>query len=105
MKIAGAVLVVLSAIGVAASLGRGVFLPDLAWRLDPFRQQVLHALGRHDPYASVRAAELARVDSRYAAHPRAPGPAFVISVWAGWVTTLVAAEIWIRHTRSRHLAI
>jgi uncharacterized membrane protein len=28
-----------------------------------------------------------------------PRPMFVIAIWTGWVTTLAAAEIWIRRTR------
>jgi len=28
-----------------------------------------------------------------------PRPMFVIAIWTGWVTTLAAAEIWIRYTR------
>jgi uncharacterized membrane protein len=29
-----------------------------------------------------------------------PRPMFVLAIWTGWVTTLGAAEIWIRYTRS-----
>jgi hypothetical protein len=29
-----------------------------------------------------------------------PGPAFVIAIWAGWLTTIGAAESWIRSTRA-----
>jgi hypothetical protein len=28
-----------------------------------------------------------------------PRPMFVVALWTGWVTTLGAAEIWIRYTR------
>jgi uncharacterized membrane protein len=32
-----------------------------------------------------------------------PRPMFVVAIWTGWVTTLGAAEIWIRYTRSHSL--
>jgi uncharacterized membrane protein len=31
-----------------------------------------------------------------------PRPAFVISLWVGWITTVGAAELWIRFTRAEN---
>jgi uncharacterized membrane protein len=75
---------VLVIVGVAAALGRGIFRADLATRADPFRQQVLAALHREDPFLPQRAKELDRFDRRFAVNPFAtllhvlPGGVFLI---------------------------
>ncbi len=56
-------------LGVAAAVGRGVFLADLATRGEPFRQQLLYAFHQNDPHELQRPEELYRFDSRFAAHP------------------------------------
>ncbi|HEU5251388.1 MAG TPA: DUF2306 domain-containing protein [Thermoanaerobaculia bacterium] len=77
-------VVVLVVVGVAASIGRGVFPGDFATRADPVRGQILAALHRADPFASERAQELDRFDVRYAANPLltlahvVPGGVFLI---------------------------
>lgn len=59
---------ILVAIGVAAAVGRTAFPADIVTRADPLRERLMRALHRDDPFASERAAELDRFDSRYAAH-------------------------------------
>ena len=66
VRVAWTAIVVLVLIGVAASVARWIFVEDLAARVDPFRARVLAASGREDPFAPVRAAELATVDGRFA---------------------------------------
>src|SRR4051812_31241725 len=56
-------------VGVAAAVGRTVFLEDMATRAEPSRRQLLQAFDRNDPYWSQRDEELHRVDARFAAHP------------------------------------
>ena len=56
-------------LGVAAAVGRGVFLADLVSRAEPFRQQLLYAFYHNDPHVLQRAEELHRFDSRFATHP------------------------------------
>lgn len=77
-------VIVLVAIGVAASVGRGVFLGDLATRAEPARQRILQALDRDDPFVLQRARELDLLDGRFGAHPAAtrlhilPGAVFLL---------------------------
>ncbi|HKO54520.1 MAG TPA: DUF2306 domain-containing protein [Thermoanaerobaculia bacterium] len=77
-------VVLLVLIGVAAALGRGLFPADFITRAEPFRQQFLQALGRHDSDPAQRAIELQRVDARYGAHRLAtflhivPGALFLV---------------------------
>jgi uncharacterized membrane protein len=71
-------------VGVGAGVGRGVFHADFATRVDPFREHVLGALHREDPFLSQRSKELDRVDRRFAVNPLAtllhvlPGAMFLI---------------------------
>jgi len=60
---------VLVPIGVVASIARGMFVGDLATRMDPLRNEVLRAFAITDPHAAERPAEAVRFDSRFAAHP------------------------------------
>jgi uncharacterized membrane protein len=62
-------VVLLGIIGVAAALARAAFVDDLATRIDPFRDSMMRLLDREDPFLFRRAEELARFDSRFAAHP------------------------------------
>jgi hypothetical protein len=62
-------VVVLAILGVAAALARAAFPDDLATRIDPFRDSMMHLLDREDPFVYRRAEELARFDNRFAAHP------------------------------------
>lgn len=56
-------------LGVAAAYGRMVFVADFASRAEPVRAHALRSLGRNDPLASQRPAEVARFDRRYGDHP------------------------------------
>jgi uncharacterized membrane protein len=70
-------VVTLSLIGVTAAIGRSLFLADFATRADPVRTLVLQSLRVRDPFHESRAVELARFDSRFAAH-RAPALLHVV---------------------------
>ncbi len=94
-------VVVLTAIGVAASLGRGIFLSDLAIQAEPFRQEALHALGRDDPFDLERAAELRFLDGRFASHPLAT----YLHILPGSLLLLVAPLQFSSWMRSRHLGV
>ena len=75
---------ILVAIGLSAAMLRGIFLEDLATRLEPFRQGAFQATGLADPHLAERAAEVQRLDERFPAHPTAtalhliPASAFLL---------------------------
>ena len=65
-----AVVVLLVALGLVAAAGRALFLDDFIARAEPVRRWNMAALGRDDPMALQRPAEVARMDGTFAAHPR-----------------------------------
>jgi len=77
-------VLVLVMIGVGSVLGRGMFIDDFAARIEPGRQWFMETLDRDDPLAVERAADIAWLDRRFAAHPLAtwlhilPGGAFLL---------------------------
>jgi uncharacterized membrane protein len=62
-------VILLALLGVAAALGRALFLTDFVTRAEPFRQHLFDALRLDDPHMLQRAEEVARFDHRFAAHP------------------------------------
>ena len=56
-------------LGVFAAVLRALQIPDSITRAEPVRQSLLDVFHVIDPFASDRAAELDRVDHRYANHP------------------------------------
>jgi len=92
-------VVLLATIGVAAAVGRSVFPADLITRAEPFRQRLLHALHREDPFALQRAEELYLVDSRFAAHPYAT----LLHVLPGGIFLLLAPFQFSSRVRNRHI--
>lgn len=92
-------VVVLVVVGVAASIGRGVFPGDFATRADPVRGQILAALHRADPLASERAQEIDRFDGRYAANPLLT----VAHVLPGGVFLVLAPLQFSARIRNRHI--
>jgi uncharacterized membrane protein len=56
-------------LGVAAAALRATFPADLGARMEPDRTRLLRGLGLADPDAAFRAAEVARFDRNFAAHP------------------------------------
>lgn len=86
IRLSWAAIIVLVVIGVAASAARSIFLTDLAARFDPFRERLLAASGQADPFAAVRATELAIVDGRFARHP----VVILLHVLAGAVFLILA---------------
>ena len=81
-----AVVALLIALGVVAAVGRAVFPRDIITRAESLRLWTFEALGRHDPLAAQRPAEVARMDATFAAHPRltllhvVPGALFLLFV-------------------------
>lgn len=94
-----AAVAVLVTLGVAASIGRGFFLSDFATRAEPLRQQILHAFGRTDPFATERALDLSIFDGRYGAHPLAT----VLHVLPGGLFLLLAPLQFSPWVRSRFI--
>ena len=62
-------LLLLALAGVGAAAARAVFPADLGTRMDPYRTRLFRWLSLVDPGAGGRAAEVARFDSSFAAHP------------------------------------
>jgi uncharacterized membrane protein len=56
-------------LGVTSGITRSLMPATLGARAEPARLRLLHALHRDDPHADVRAAEIRRVEGRFAAHP------------------------------------
>ena len=84
-------LLALVLIGIGAVLGRGLFLPDLATRLEPLRIALLEPLGLTDPLAAERASEVARFDRRFALHPLMT----VVHIFAGGLFLgLIPLQLW-----------
>jgi uncharacterized membrane protein len=84
----------LTAVGVAAAIGRAIHPGDLTSRAEVVRERVFEALGLTDPLLAVRPAEIQRVDARFAAHPRAtllhvlPGGLFLVAAplqFSSWI--------------------
>src|SRR5713101_7021689 len=92
-------VVLLAMIGVVAALGRGVFPADFSTRADPFREQLLRALHREDPFLLQRAEELNLVDSRFAAHPFVT----LLHVLPGGIFLILAPLQFSSRIRSRHI--
>jgi uncharacterized membrane protein len=86
-------------IGVSAALGRGAFPADFTTRADPFREQLLRALHREDPFLLQRAGELSLVDSRFAAHPFMT----LLHVLPGGLFLMLAPLQFSSRIRSRHI--
>src|SRR4051812_1259175 len=91
-------LVLLVAVGVAASVGRTMYVGDLGARVDPAREWLFARMRIEDPYLSERAAALASIDGKYGAHPW-----LILShVILGSVFLLLAPLQFIRGIRTRH---
>lgn len=84
IRVAWIGVLLLVMLGVGSALGRGMFIDDFAARIEPGRQRFIEALDRDDPLAVERAADIAWLDRRFAAHPLAtwlhilPGGAFLL---------------------------
>lgn len=64
-----ALVAVLVLLGVISGIARTFMPATLGARTEPARLRLLHALHRDDPHADVRAAEIRRVEGRFAAQP------------------------------------
>jgi uncharacterized membrane protein len=95
-------VVLLTMVGVAAAVGRATCPGNLTRLAEPVRQQIFEAFGLHDALlASERAAEIERVDSRFAAHPRAT----LLHVVPGGLFLLVAPLQFSSRIRARRIAL
>lgn len=61
--------IVLCLVGIVASIGRTIYLDDAVTRFEPVRTRIFEIVGRTDPLAADRAAELAIVDGQFSARP------------------------------------
>jgi uncharacterized membrane protein len=68
-RLAWTAFAALALVGIVAAAGRAVFAADAGVRLEPVRDALLGALGRPDPLAVRRAADVAAFDAPFAAHP------------------------------------
>ena len=96
-----AAVALLVALGVFAAVGRTVFLDDFIARAEPVRLWTMAALGRNDPMALQRPAEVARMDGSFAAHPRLT----LMHVVPAGLFLLFAPLQFSTRMRARHLAL
>lgn len=96
-----AVVAVLVALGVFAASGRTVFRNDFGARAEPVRLWTMAALGRNDPMALQRPAEVARMDGSFAARPRLT----LLHVLPGGLFLLFAPLQFSTRMRARHLTL
>jgi uncharacterized membrane protein len=92
-------VVLLGLVGVAAAIARAAFQEDLAVRIDPFREEAMRFLDRQDPFVLDRGEELARFDSRFAAHRLAT----LLHVLPGAVFLTLAPWQFSSRLRNRHI--
>ena len=93
---AGVTLLII--VGIGAAVMRASFLSDLAARLEPLRSSVLSVFGLAEPNIALRATEVARVDSRFAAYPLAT----LLHVLPGGVLLALVPLQFSRRLRSRY---
>lgn len=86
-------------IGVAASVGRAVFIDSLASRAEPLREQTLRALDRNDPVPEERARAIGLIDSRLGSHPITT----VLHILPGAIFLVFASFQFSARIRTRHL--
>jgi uncharacterized membrane protein len=94
-------VILLAMIGVASAIGRAVFLDDFAARIEPGRQAFMESLHRDDPHAAERAADVAWLDGRFAAHPFMT----VLHLLPGGIFLLLAPLQFSTRLRRRHIRI
>jgi uncharacterized membrane protein len=66
-RAAWAAVVLLVAIGVAAAIGRSVFVHSFAHRAEPIRERMMHSLGREN--VTYREEDLTEVDTKFGRWP------------------------------------
>ena len=93
-------VILLAMIGVASAIGRGIFLDDFATRIEPGRQAFMDGL-RDDPRAAERAADVAWLDRRFAAHPIVT----VLHLLPGGIFLVLAPLQFSARLRRRHIRI
>src|SRR5207253_3083037 len=93
------VVVILAVVGIVSGSLRGIFRRDLMTRVDPIRTVTMEKLKLRDPFVAQRAAELARIDDKYAAHPWAT----YLHVVPGTLLLALVPFQFSRRIRRRHL--
>ena len=94
-------VILLATLGVASAIGRGVFLDDFAGRMEPGRQALMERFQRTDPHAADRAADVAGLDRKFAAHPVVT----MLHILPGGIFLLLAPLQFSARLRRRHLRI
>ena len=92
-------VVMLALLGVAAAIGRAMFLDNLVTGAEHFRQQMLSALDINDPFVAERVEEVRRFDGRFAAHPLLT----LLHVLPGGLLLTLAPLQFSRRIRSRRI--
>lgn len=90
---------VLVAIGVAAALGRGIFIGDLGARAAPFRERVFRTFNATDPLPAKQALAAARADRQFGTQPVAT----LLHVVTGGVFLALAPFQFSGRIRSRYI--
>jgi uncharacterized membrane protein len=89
-------VVLLTSVGIAAAVGRGLHPGDLTARAAPYRERIFEFLDLEDPRHAERAAQFEGVDSRFRAHPAltrlhvVPGGLFLLFAplqFSPWIRT------------------
>jgi len=88
-------------LGVTSGIVRSFMPATLGARAEPARLRLLHALHRDDPHADVRAAEIRRVEARFAAHPTV---IFLHALSGALFLMLAPLQLWTKF-RARHVTL
>jgi len=92
---------VLVLLGVISGVARSLMPATLGERAEPMRLRLLHALHRDDPHADVRAAEIRRVEGRFAAHPTV----IFLHALCGTLFLILAPLQLLPNFRARHVVL
>ena len=92
---------VLVLVGVISGIARTFMPATLGERAEPMRLRLLHALHRDDSYADVRAAEIRRVEGRFAAHPAV----IFLHALSGTLFLMLAPLQLMPNFRARHVVL
>jgi uncharacterized membrane protein len=94
-------VVLLVLLGITSGITRSLMPATLGAHAEPVRLRLLHALHRDDPRADVRAAEIRRVEGRFAAHPTV----IFLHALCGALFLILAPLQLLPNFRARHVAL
>jgi len=92
---------VLVLLGVTSGIVRSLMPATLGEHAEPVRMRLLHALHRDDPHSDVRAAEIRRVEGRFAAHPTV----IFLHALSGALFLMLAPLQLLPNFRARHVVL